>query len=151
VTLRKRTTTGTACRDCSGIESQVARHCALYPDDPDVTAYRALPSSAFDSPAAGAAHGIRWLSLAEIHHSLTDRRPVVALVLIGRTVFFRVELSAVERPGGSSTATSTGAQWRPPGTQRPRNEKTKQGLPWTTGGRSGRSTRSRCRCRTPGG
>jgi hypothetical protein len=84
-------------QDGSGIESQVARHCALYPDDPDVAAYRALPSSAFDSPAAGVAHGIRWLSLADIHHSLTDRRPVVAFVVMGRTVFFRVELSAVER------------------------------------------------------
>jgi hypothetical protein len=84
-------------QDGSGIESQVARHCALYPNDPDVAAYRELPSSAFDSPSAGIAHGIRWLSLADIHHSLTDRRPVVAVVVIGRTVFFRVELSAVER------------------------------------------------------
>ncbi len=87
-----------------GIESQVARHCALYAGDPDVAAYRALPSSAFDSPAAGVPYGIRWLSLADIHHSLTDRRPVVAFVVIGRTVFFRVELSAVkrqiERPDG---------------------------------------------------
>jgi hypothetical protein len=84
-------------QDGSGIESQVARHCALYPSDPDVAAYRALLSSAFDNPAAGVAHGIRWLSLADIHHSMTDPRPVVALVVIGRTVFFRVELSAVER------------------------------------------------------
>jgi hypothetical protein len=84
-------------QDGSGIESQVARHCALYPNDPDVAAYRELPSSAFDAPSAGIAHGIRWLSLADIHHSLTDRRPVVAVVVIGRTVFFRVELSAVER------------------------------------------------------
>jgi hypothetical protein len=84
-------------QDDGGIESQVARHCALYPTDPDVAAYRALPASAFDSPAAGAAHGIRWLSLADIHHSLTDRRPVVAFVMIGKTVFFQVELSAVER------------------------------------------------------
>ncbi|MGY1701870.1 hypothetical protein [Geodermatophilus sp. SYSU D00766] len=87
-----------------GIESQVARHCALYPGDPDVAAYRALPSSAFDSPAAGTPHGIRWLSLADIHHSLTDNTPVVAFVVFGRTVFFRVELSAVkrqiERPDG---------------------------------------------------
>jgi hypothetical protein len=84
-------------QDGSGIESQVARHFALYSGDPDVAAYRALPSSAFDSPAAGLPYGIRWLSLAQIHHSLTDDRPVVAFVVIGRTVFFRVELSAVER------------------------------------------------------
>src|SRR4051794_16762591 len=87
-----------------GIESQVARHCALYPGDPDVAAYRALPSSAFDSPTAGAPYGIHWLSLADIHHSLTDNTPVVAFVVIGKTVFFRVELSAVkrqiERPDG---------------------------------------------------
>jgi hypothetical protein len=84
-------------QDGSGVESQVARHCAQYPSDPDVAAYRALLSSAFDNPAAGVAHGIRWLSLADIHHSLTDPRPVVAHVVIGRTVFFRVELSTVER------------------------------------------------------
>jgi hypothetical protein len=84
-------------QDGSGSESQVSRHCALYSGDSDVTAYRALPSSAFDSPPAGLPYGIRWLSLAQIHHSLTDDRPVVAFVVIGRTVFFRVELSAVER------------------------------------------------------
>ena len=84
-------------QDGSGIESQVDRHCKLYSGDPDVAAYRALPSSAFDSPAAGAPHGIRWLSLADIHHSLTGNTPVVAFVVLGRTVFFRVELSAVER------------------------------------------------------
>ncbi len=63
----------------------MARHCALYPDDPDVAAYRALPASAFDTSAAGSPHGIRWLSLADIHHSLTDDRPVVAFVVIGRS------------------------------------------------------------------
>jgi hypothetical protein len=82
-----------------GIESQVARHCSLYPGDPDVAADRALPASAFDTPAAGAPHAIRWLSLADIHHSLTDDRPVVAFVVIGRTVFFRVERQ-IERPDG---------------------------------------------------
>ncbi|BAL91935.1 hypothetical protein AMIS_67150 [Actinoplanes missouriensis 431] len=83
--------------DGSGIESQVARHCAHYPDDPDVAAYRALPAEAFESVAAGAEYGIQWLSLADLHHTLTDRRPVIAFVVIGKTVFFRVELSAVER------------------------------------------------------
>ncbi|MEV4274925.1 hypothetical protein [Actinoplanes xinjiangensis] len=83
--------------DGTGIESQVARHCALYQGDPDVTAYRALPSSAFDTPAAGVAYGIQWLSLADIHHNLSDGRPVVAMAVFGKTLFCRVELSAVER------------------------------------------------------
>jgi hypothetical protein len=83
--------------DGSGIESQVARHCALYLNDPDVAAYRAIPAAAFDSVAAGAEHGIQWLSLADLHHTLTDRRPVVAFVVVGTTVFFRIGMSAVER------------------------------------------------------
>jgi hypothetical protein len=65
-----------------GIEKQVARHCALYSGDPEFA--RALPSSGFDSPAVGAAHDIRRPSLADIHHSLTDRKPVVAFVVMTR-------------------------------------------------------------------
>ena len=83
--------------DEGGIDSQVDRHAALFGEDPDVVAYRALPASAFDDPDEGAAAGVVPITLSDIHDTLTGAKPVAWMVQRGRTVFFRIEMSAVIR------------------------------------------------------
>lgn len=76
-----------------GLETQVARHAASYPDDVEVQAYLALPDGAFRQGT----HGVRRIAPADIHHTLTDTRPAGSFVVIGRTLFVRIEMSSVER------------------------------------------------------
>lgn len=90
-------------KDGDGIASQVDRHTRVYPGDPDVQKYRSLPNEAFISPGAGE-YGVTFIAPADIHHTLTGTKSCASLVKIGRTAFFRVEMSAmarlVSRPDG---------------------------------------------------
>lgn len=83
--------------DSRGIWQQVLAHANLHRGDPDVEAYLRIPQDAFESRAVGDRHGVIPVSLADIHHSLHDTRPVAYLVLIGHTLFLRAEISAVKR------------------------------------------------------
>ena len=83
--------------DGSGIASQVDRHAKLYPNDADVLAYRTIPEEAFSSTSLGSSYGITFISLADIHHTMSETAPVVTQVVRGSTVFYRAELSSVSR------------------------------------------------------
>lgn len=84
-----------------GIESQVQRHCALYPLDPDVVA-RKIPISKLEcgkDASTTTVHGypVVRISPADIHESLVDSQPCAVAVRVGATIFFRIEMSAVQR------------------------------------------------------
>lgn len=83
-------------KDAAGIASQIARHTSLYPADPDVQQYRELPEAAF-TPGRADKYGVTLIAPADIHHTLTGTKSCASVVKIGRTAFFRVEMSAMAR------------------------------------------------------
>lgn len=87
-----------------GLESQVARHMALYPEDKNVAAYlQRIDDGAFEEvPTAG--RGCLddqltpvWVSAVDVHHLARDSKPQVAMMRIGDALFVRVSMSAMRR------------------------------------------------------
>src|SRR5450759_4443989 len=85
--------------DSSGIATQVRTTTKLYPNDPDVAAYTAIPEEAFDPARAdlAARYGLVWIRLSDIH-PLAESDEYVGCLWAGKhTLFFRITSSAVKR------------------------------------------------------
>lgn len=84
--------------DQNGSAGQRTATFKTYGDDPDITAISQIPSEAWDpsQPDAGAQHGITWIHLSDLHHTLHQEVPVAAVVCRGTTVFVSVTLSATK-------------------------------------------------------
>lgn len=86
-------------RDLNGVATQVRTTTKLYPNDPDVQAYTAIPEEAFDpaNPHLAAKHGLVWIRLSDVHPFVT-RDEVIGCCWPGTTtLFFRIMSSAVAR------------------------------------------------------
>ncbi len=86
-----------------GLESQVARHMSLYPDDLDVVSYLELiDQGAFEnvpklSVGSVLQEGIpAWVSARDVHHEAKKTRPQISMVRFGDKLFVRVNMSAVK-------------------------------------------------------
>lgn len=84
--------------EAGGIAGQRAAHFNRYHDDPDIAELRSIPEHAWDpkDPAAGAQHGIVWITLADLHPSLESSQPFAAMAVRGSTVCTSVSLSATQ-------------------------------------------------------
>ena len=84
-----------------------------YADDPDVALIRQIPEAAWDPhrPAVGALHGITWIRMSDLHHTLTKDTPVAAVAVRGDTLFVSLMLSAtaahIVRDDGSKANAGT--------------------------------------------
>jgi hypothetical protein len=67
-----------------------------YAHEPDVALIRQIPEAAWDphQPTLGAQHGITWIRMSDLHHTLTKDTPVAAVVVRGDTLFVSLMLSA---------------------------------------------------------
>lgn len=82
----------------AGMAGQRAGHFTRYQSDAGIAQLRAIPEEAWDpkDPALGAQYGIVWITLADLHPSLTSTQPFAAVVSTGDIVFVSVNLSATE-------------------------------------------------------
>lgn len=84
-----------------------------YADEPDVALIRQMPDAAWDPtlPAVGAQHGVTWIRMSDLHHTLTKDTPVAAVVVRGDTLFVSLMLSAtaahIVRDDGSKANAGT--------------------------------------------
>ncbi|MGY1827594.1 hypothetical protein [Blastococcus sp. SYSU DS0541] len=86
-------------RDLDGVATQVRTTTKLYPNDPDVQAYTAIPEEAFN-PAnqhLAAKYGLIWIRLSDVH-PFVAKDDVIGCCWPGTTtLFFRIMSSAVTR------------------------------------------------------
>jgi hypothetical protein len=86
-------------RDLDGVATQVRTTTKLYPNDPDVQAYTAIPDEAFD-PAnqhLAAKHGLIWIRLSDVHPFVSHDEVIGCCWPGTTTLFFRIMSSAVAR------------------------------------------------------
>lgn len=87
-----------------GMDSQVARHMALYPEDPEVRSYLDLISEGTfanhprkSSGSISTEGSPAWISARDVHHEAKGSLPLIAAVRFADKLFARVSMSAVER------------------------------------------------------
>lgn len=82
-------------------------------DNPDVALMRQIPEAAWDprQPAIGAMHGVTWIRMSDLHHTLVKQTPVAAVVARGTSVFVSATVSAtvshITRDDGSTANAGT--------------------------------------------
>lgn len=85
--------------DAAGVATQVRTTTKLYPDDPDVAAYTAIPEYAFDPsrPDLAAKYGLIWVRMSDVHPLATSDEYIGCLWAGTKTLFCRITSSAVKR------------------------------------------------------